>query len=47
MPHKDRAIPPGSLAELAARSGETEYAEADGIAAAADIEALFRDAGLR
>ena len=35
MPHKDRAIPPGSLAELAARSGHTEYAEADGIAAVA------------
>ena len=35
MPHRGRAIPPGSLAELAARSGETEYAEADGIAAVA------------
>ena len=35
MPHRDRAIPPGSLAELAARSGEPEYAEADGIAAVA------------
>ena len=35
MPHKDRAIPPGSLAELATRSGHTEYAEADGIAAVA------------
>ncbi len=35
MPHRDRAIPPGSLAELAARSGQTECAEADGIAAAA------------
>jgi len=35
MPHRDRAVPPGSLAELAARSGETEYAEADGIAAVA------------
>ena len=35
MPHRDRAIPPGSLAELAARSGETQYAEADGIAAVA------------
>ena len=35
MPHRDRAIPPGSLAELAGRSGETEYAEADGIAAVA------------
>ena len=35
MPHRDRAIPPGSLAELAARSGQTEYAEADGIAAVA------------
>ena len=35
MPHKDRAVPPGSLAELAARSGETQYAEADGIAAVA------------
>ena len=35
MPHRDRAIPPGSLAELAARRGETEYAEADGIAAVA------------
>ena len=33
MPHRDRAIPPGSLAELAAQSGETEYAEADGLAA--------------
>ena len=35
MPHRDRAVPPGSLAELAARSGEPEYAEADGIAAVA------------
>ena len=35
MPHKDRAVPPGSLAELAARSGETEYAETDGLAAVA------------
>jgi len=35
MPHKDRAIPPGSLAELAAQRGETECAEADGIAAVA------------
>ena len=35
MPHRDRAIPTGSLAELAAQSGETEYAEADGIAAVA------------
>ena len=35
MPHKDRAVPPGSLAELAAQSGETEYAEEDGIAAVA------------
>ncbi|MXZ34281.1 MAG: ImmA/IrrE family metallo-endopeptidase [Acidobacteria bacterium] len=35
MPHKDQAIPPGSLAELAAQSGETECAKADGIAAAA------------
>jgi len=35
MPHRDRAVPPGSLAELAARSGETQYAEADGIAAVA------------
>ncbi len=35
MPHKDRAIPPGSLAELAAQSGETECAEADGLAVVA------------
>ena len=35
MPLKDRAIPPGSLAELAAQSGETEYAEEDGLAAVA------------
>ncbi len=35
MPHKDRAVPPGSLAELAAQSGETEYAETDGLAAVA------------
>ena len=35
MPHKDRAIPPGSLAELAAQSGQPEYAEADGIGAVA------------
>jgi len=35
MPHRDRAVPPGSLAALAARSGETQYAEADGIAAVA------------
>ena len=35
MPNRDRAVPPGSLAELAAQSGETEYAEADGIAAVA------------
>ena len=35
MPHKDRAIAPGSLAERAAQSGRREYAEADGIAAVA------------
>lgn len=35
MPHKDRAVPPGSLAELAAQSGQTEYAEEDGLAAVA------------
>ncbi|MDE2937404.1 MAG: ImmA/IrrE family metallo-endopeptidase [Chloroflexota bacterium] len=35
MPHRDRAVPPGSLAESAARSGETEYAEEDCLAAAA------------
>ena len=35
MPHRDRVIPSGSLAELAARSRETQCAEADGIAAAA------------
>ena len=28
-------MPPGSLAELAARSGRAEYAEADGLAAVA------------
>ena len=35
MPYKDRAVPPGSLAELAARSSSTEYAEADGLAVVA------------
>ena len=35
MPHKDRAIAPGSLAERAAQSGRAEYAEADGIAGVA------------
>ena len=35
MPHKDRAIAPGSLAELAAHTGSAEYAEADGIAVVA------------
>ena len=35
MPYKDRAVPPGSLAELAARSGRTEYAESDGLAVVA------------
>ena len=35
MPHRDRAIAPGSLAERAAQSGRREYAEADGIAAVA------------
>ena len=32
---RDRAIPPGSLAELAAQSGRAEYGEADGIAGVA------------
>ena len=31
IPQKGRAMPPGSLAELAARSGQTEYSEADGL----------------
>ena len=35
MPHRDRAVPPGSLAELAAQSRQPEYAEADGLAAVA------------
>lgn len=35
MPHKGRAIAPGSLAERAARSARVEYAEADGIAGVA------------
>ena len=34
MPHKDRAVPPGSLAELAAQSGQTEYAVENGLAVA-------------
>ena len=31
MPHKDQAVPSGSLAEQATRSGRVEYAEADGL----------------
>jgi hypothetical protein len=36
MPQKGRAIPPGSLAERAARSVSVEYVEADGIAGIAE-----------
>ena len=32
IPRKHRPVPAGSLAELAVRSGQTEYAEADGLA---------------
>ena len=35
MPHKRKALPAGSLAERAARSGRAEYAEEDGVAAIA------------
>ena len=35
MPRKDKALPPGSLAERAAHSDSAEYAEADGMAAIA------------
>ncbi len=35
IPHRHRRVPAGSLAERAARSGRTEYAEADGLAVAA------------
>ena len=35
IPRKHRPVPAGSLAELAARSGRAEYAEADGLAAVA------------
>ena len=35
IPHKRKALPPGSLAERAARSGGTEYAEGDGLAVVA------------
>ena len=32
MPRNGKAIPPGSLAEVAAQSGRAEYAEGDGLA---------------
>ena len=35
IPRKHRGVPSGSLAELAARSGQPEYAEADGLAVVA------------
>ena len=35
VPTKGRSLPPGSLAELAARTGRAEYAEADGLAVVA------------
>ena len=35
LPRKDKALPSGSLAERAVRSGEMEYAEADNVAAIA------------
>ena len=35
IPQRHRRVPSGSLAERAARSGEAEYAEADGLAAVA------------
>ncbi len=35
IPRKHRGVPSGSLAELTARSGRMEYAEADGLAAVA------------
>ena len=35
MPHKGKALPAGSLAEGAAKSGRAEYAEEDGVAAIA------------
>ena len=35
IPQRHRRVPAGSLAELAGRSGRTEYAEADGLAVAA------------
>ena len=35
IPQRHRRVPAGALAELAAHSGRTEYAEADGLAVAA------------